>query len=196
MILSMIVAYARNTQGEYVIGKDNAIPWHSPRDLARFKEHTMGHAVIMGRKTFESIGKILRGRDNIILTRQRDYKAPGAYVFNDLDSALEFAASRHSEGFIIGGQELYTQTINKVDRMYVTYVHDRKVEGDTFFPKWNPAYFKEIYSEKFETELTEFEILQRTSTGKCYQPEDQTEDQTEEIISPEAIDYFYAGFMI
>ncbi len=192
MILSIIVAYARNKQGDYVIGKDNAIPWHDSKDLSRFKEHTMGHAVIMGRKTFESIGKLLRGRDNIILTRQENYEVSGAYVFNDLNLALEFAASRHSEGFIIGGQELYTQTIDKADRMYVTYMHDPNAQGDTFFPRWNPVYFKEIYSEKPEESApAEFEILQRISTGKT----SQTVEEIEESMNLDALAYYYAGAM-
>jgi len=160
VILSIIVAYAHAKDGRYVIGKDNSIPWHLPHDLIRFRELTTGHAVIMGRKTFESIGKILPGRDNIIITRQKNYKVPGAHVFNELQEALDFTAPNHSEVFIIGGQELYEQTLNKVDRMYITHVAEKDIEGDTFFPKWNRAFFKEIQEEKRDGN-TEFEILQR-----------------------------------
>jgi len=160
VLLSIIVAYARDKEGRFVIGKDNAIPWHLPHDLIRFREHTKGHAVIMGRKTFESIGKPLPKRDNIIITRQENYEVPGAQVFSDLQEALDFAAPKHSEVFIIGGQELYTQTVDKVDRMYITHVHKEGIEGDTFFPKWNRNLFKVIQKEEIN-DKTEFEILQR-----------------------------------
>ncbi len=160
MILSIIVAYAEDKNGRFVIGKGNAIPWHNPKDLARFKEYTTGRAVIMGRKTFESIGKPLRGRENIIITRQKDYKVEGARVFNDLQKALDFVDPRHSEVFIIGGQELYEQSLNRVDRMYITYIYQPDIEGDTFFPKWNRSLFKSIQQEE-KNERVEFELLQR-----------------------------------
>ncbi len=160
MLLSIIVAYARDKEGRFVIGKDNSIPWHLPHDLIRFREHTKGRAVVMGRKTFESIGKPLPKRDNIIITHQENYEVPGAQVFNDLKDALDWAAPKHSEVFIIGGQELYTQTVDKVDRMYITHVHEKDIEGDTFFPKWNRDLFKVIQKEK-RNDKTEFEILQR-----------------------------------
>jgi len=191
MILSLIVAYARNRQAQYVIGKDNAIPWHDSKDLSRFKEHTMGHAVIMGRKTFESIGTPLRGRDNIILTRQEGYEVPGAQVFNDLSAALSFAATKHMEAFIIGGQELYEQVLNKVDRMYITYIYDLDVVGDTYFPKWTRAYFKQIQEEKQDGRLV-FEVLQRTSKGKAV----LTDEEAIDFENPQNIPYYYAGFMI
>ena len=160
MILSIIVAYAKDKNGRYVIGKDNSIPWHLPHDLIRFREHTTGHAIVMGRKTFESIGKVLPKRDNIIITRQDNYKVPGAQVFNDLQEALDVVAQKHSEVFIIGGQELYEQTLDKVDRLYITHVCKEDIEGDTFFPQWNRTLFKVIQEEKIN-EKTEFEILQR-----------------------------------
>ena len=160
MLLSIIVAYARDKEERYVIGKDNSIPWHLPHDLIRFRELTTGHAVIMGRKTFESIGKVLPRRDNIIITRQKNYEVPGAQVFNDLQEALDFVAPIHSEVFIIGVQELYEQTLDKVDRMYITHIRKDGIEGDTFFPKWNRDLFKGIQEEK-RNEETEFEILER-----------------------------------
>jgi len=158
--LSIIVAYACDKEGRYVIGKDNSIPWHLPHDLIRFREHTTGHAVVMGRKTFESIGKLLPNRDNIIITRQKKYKVKGANVFNDLQEALDVTVPRHSEVFIIGGQELYEQALDKVDRLYITHVRKDGIEGDTFFPQWNRELFKVIQEEKRDDE-TEFEILQR-----------------------------------
>lgn len=165
MILSIIVAYAEDREGRYIIGKDNSIPWYLPHDLARFQEHTMSTAVIMGRKTFESIGRVLTQRENIIITRQENYEVSGASVFNNLQEALDFVAPRHSEVFIIGGQELYEQTLDKVDRMYITYVDAPDVEGDTFFPKWKRIFFKVIQSETKDGR-TEFEILQRLSKAK------------------------------
>lgn len=166
MILSLIVAYAIDGDGRYVIGKDNSIPWHYSRDLKWFREHTMGHVVIMGRKTFESIGKPLEGRDNIIVTRQENYKVPGAHVFGDLVEALCFAAPKSSEVFIIGGQTLYEQTLDKSDRLYVTYVHQKGLEGDTFFPKWERRLFRSIQKETGEDGSLGFEILQRIGRGK------------------------------
>lgn len=165
MILSIIVAYALNRKGQRVIGKNGTIPWYDSKDLARFKEHTMEHSIVMGRKTFESIGRVLPGRDNIIITRQPDYKIPGAYIFNDLQHALEFARVRDNEVFIIGGETLYKQTLHKADRLYVSHITKPEVEGDTFFPKWHRACFKPIHTEREGGRLV-FEILQRTTKSE------------------------------
>jgi len=183
MILSIIVAYAKDKNKQFVIGKDNSIPWHLPHDLIRFREFTTGHAIVMGRKTFESIGKPLPKRDNIIITRQENYEVPGAYVFRDLQKALDFVAPKHSEVFIIGGQELYEQTMNKVDRMYITYVHGTDIEGDTFFPKWNRSLFKVIQEEKRD-EQVEFEILERIK---------RREEGVEIVENPEDMTYYLYG---
>lgn len=164
MLLSLIAAYAKDEKGRRVIGKDNRIPWHYPRDLQRFREYTIGNAVIMGRKTHESIGKVLPGRENIILTRQPDYKVRGAQVFQDLDSALQFASVRHHESFIIGGQALYEQTISRADRLYLTKFRIPNIEGDTFFPEVEHNNFKSIYKEINDTEI--FNIFQRVSSGE------------------------------
>lgn len=160
MILSIIVAYQESQGGGLVIGKDNGIPWHLPHDLLRFKDYTMGHPIIMGRKTHESIGRVLKGRDNIIVTGQINYEVPGAYVFNNLDKALHFAAVRASEGFVIGGEEIYHQTLDKVDRLYITHVKGQTFDGDAFFPKWPKDLFKPIHRE-MEGRRVEFEILER-----------------------------------
>jgi dihydrofolate reductase len=162
MILSLIAAYAKDSEGRRVIGKDNHIPWRS--DLHRFREYTAGNAVVMGRKTYESIGRVLPNRENIILTRQEDYKVPGAYVFTDLNVALRFAGVRNHEVFVIGGQELYEQTIGKADRLYLTKFRIDSVEGDAFFPEFLHGNFKSIYHEEGEVET--FNIFQRVSSGE------------------------------
>ncbi len=128
MIISMIAAMAKNR----VIGRDGALPWRIPEDLRHFREVTMGHPVIMGRKTFEQIGHPLPGRLNIVLTRQRDYQAPGCHVCHSLADALEVCAGAE-EVFICGGGELYRQTISMADRIHLTVI-DRECAGDTFFP--------------------------------------------------------------
>ena len=147
MILSIIVAYAIDKDGRYVIGKDNSIPWHLPQDLERFKDFTTDLPIIMGRKTFESIGRVLPRRENIIITRKKNYEVPGASVFNNLQDALDFGSSKATEVFIIGGQELYEQTLTRADRMYVTYVAEKGIEGDTFFPEWDKTLFRVIQRE-------------------------------------------------
>lgn len=126
-MISIIVAMARNR----VIGRNNKLIWHLPADLRHFKNTTLGNPVIMGRKTFESMGKALPGRTNIIVTRQKDYTAPGCLVANSLADALEIAP--HGEIFIAGGGEIYRQALPLADRMYITVV-DHDFEGDTFFP--------------------------------------------------------------
>jgi len=161
MILSIIAAYAKDRHGKKIIGKDNQIPWHFPHDLERFKEHTIGGVIIMGRKTHESIGRVLPNRDNIIITRQQDYEVRGASVFHDLDEAIAFAAKRHSEVFIVGGQQLYEQTIRRADRLYLTSFQLDSIEGDTYFPEYPENMFKIIYTENAKISGDFFRILQR-----------------------------------
>jgi len=185
VILSIIVAYAEDNQSRFVIGKDNAIPWHDSKDLARFREHTTGHAVVMGRKTFDSIGKPLRGRENVIITRQKNYKVDGAHVFNDLQEALDFVGPKHSEVFIIGGQELYEQSIERADRLYITHIYRHNIKGDTFFPKWDRVLFKTIQQED-KNERIEFEILQRIKKAEGLETLDY-------LGNPEGIPYYCFG---
>jgi dihydrofolate reductase len=126
--LSLIVAMARNR----VIGRDGKLPWHLSADLKRFKTLTLGHHIIMGRKTWESIGRPLPGRTSIVITRQPAYSAPGAYVADSLSSALKLA--RHDpEVFVIGGGQIYRAALPLADRIYATEV-DAEFAGDTFFP--------------------------------------------------------------
>lgn len=141
MKVSMIVAM----DPDRVIGLDNNMPWHISEDLKYFKRVTLGAPVLMGRKTHESIGRPLPGRQNLILTRNRDYTAEGCEVVHDLDSALERAAE-HPELMIIGGSELYRLFLERADCIYLTRVHAR-YEGDTWFPELNNAEWDEALVE-------------------------------------------------
>ena len=144
MKVSLIVAAAENR----VIGKDNDLIWHLPKDMRFFKETTLGHHVIMGRKNFESIPhkyRPLPNRTNIIITRNSDYKAEGCIVVNSVKLALEVAKeNRDTQPFIIGGGQIYKLALenNLVDKIYLTKVH-HTFDGDTFFPKLNNEW-KEI----------------------------------------------------
>lgn len=134
MIISMIAAMSENR----VIGKDNKLPWHIPDDLKHFKNTTLGKPVIMGRKTFESMGsKPLPNRLNIVLTQDKHFQAVGCIVVHSIDQALE-AAKSAPEVMIIGGQKIYQQFLPLAARLYLSIVH-RTVEGDTFFPELNEA---------------------------------------------------------
>lgn len=153
MILSMIVAYTKDDEGRLIIGKDGTLPWRIPADMVWFKECTRGHAVIMGRKTYESIGRPLPKRDNIVLTSDPNYKAPGVTVMSNLDTAIKFAGKRNQEVFIIGGQAVYEQAFDKIDRLYVTYIENNiGYVGDTFFPSWSRGDFKVIQRDTSEDE--------------------------------------------
>lgn len=156
MIISLIAAMAENR----VIGNKNAIPWKLPFDQKRFRELTMGHPVILGRKTFEIIGRPLPGRKNIVLTRQRDYRAEGAVAAHSLDEA--FAECKGAgEVFICGGGLVFLETITLARRIYLTVIH-RPYEGDTFFPEI-PAYFNEIKREEMtNTPPYSFILFERT----------------------------------
>jgi dihydrofolate reductase len=131
MIRSFVVAAARNG----VIGHTNGLPWRLPADLAFFKRLTMGHPIIMGRKTYESIGKPLPGRLNIVVTRSAGFQAQGCTVVGTLEEAYR-AAGDAPEVFIIGGAQIYEAAFATADRIYLTEVESR-VEGDTFFPRFD-----------------------------------------------------------
>ena len=128
MTVSIIVAMAENG----VIGRDMDLPWHISADLKRFKALPMGHHIVMGRKTFESIGRLLPGRTTVIVTRQSDYQVDGAVIVNSLEAA-QAAATDDSELFIIGGGQVYEIALPLADRLHVTRVHT-EVDGDTSFP--------------------------------------------------------------
>ncbi len=130
MRLSLIVA----TNQQHVIGNQGDLPWHISADLKRFKSLTMGHHLIMGRKTFDSIGRCLPGRTTIILSRDASYQVEGAIVVDSLAAALA-AAEGDDEVFIVGGGEIYRLTLPEVDRLHLTWVDAPEVSGDTHFPE-------------------------------------------------------------
>ena len=139
---SLVVAMARNR----VIGRDNALPWRLPADLAHFKKVTMGHPIVMGRKTHESIGKALPGRLNIVVTRNRDYRAPGCTVVPSLEAAWRAAADAE-EVCIIGGTSLFREALPIADVIHLTEV-EADVEGDTYFPDFDRGEWTETQIER------------------------------------------------
>jgi dihydrofolate reductase len=158
MILSLLVAADENN----VIGKDNKLPWHLPQDLKYFKNQTWGLPILMGRKTFESIGKPLQGRKNIVITRNEDWQHDGVDVVHTFEEAIEKAKGFDvKEIFVIGGAEIFKTTFDKADRIYLTRIH-HQFEGDTYFPEvsttnWNltqqrfcHADEKNIYSHTYQ----------------------------------------------
>ena len=141
--ISLIVAASANN----VIGVDGGLPWHLPEDLRRFKEITMGKPMIMGRATWESIGRALPGRTSIVVTRQPDYEAQGAFVVDGIDAAIE-AAGDVDEIMVIGGGEIYRQVLARADRIYMTRVH-AELDGDTRFPALDMADWSLSAAESF-----------------------------------------------
>jgi len=137
--ISMIVARSRN----HVIGRDNQMPWKISADLQFFKRVTMGHPVIMGRKTWESIGRPLPGRRNIVVSRNANYEAVGGELVGSLDEALK-SLSEFERVFVIGGEQLFTQAFPKADRLYITEIDLYIDGGDTFFEVPNPSDWKEV----------------------------------------------------
>lgn len=133
MGISLILAVSENG----VTGRGNSLPWHLPSDLKRFRELTLNHTVIMGRKTFESIGNPLPGRRNVILSRNPEYQQAGAVVVNSLAEAMRLAEG-DDEAFVIGGAQIHELALQHADRIYLTVVH-ADVEGDTFFLGFDPA---------------------------------------------------------
>lgn len=149
MRMSIIAAMARNR----VIGRDNRLPWRLPADWRRFKRLTMGHHLIMGRRTFESIGRPLPGRISIVLTRQRSYAPAGVQVAASLEDALRLARG-DDEVFVGGGAGVYRQTLDLADRMYLTLLPD-DFEGDTCFPRYDESLWEVRRTEVHEPEKTD-----------------------------------------
>ena len=146
MKLSLIVAAAQNN----VIGAGNQLPWHLPQDLKYFKSITLGKPIIMGRKTFESIGRPLPGRTNIVITRQRDWNFAGVLVAQTIEEAIEIAEQFRNEQqqlseevMVIGGAEIYRYTLPFADRVYLTRI-DIKVDGDAHFPELPESEWKQV----------------------------------------------------
>lgn len=141
--LSAIAAMAENR----VIGKDNKMPWHLPADLKHFKNITSGHPVLMGRKTFESIGQPLPNRTNIILTRDSSYSAGDCLVVTEAETAISMASEiDQDEIFVIGGAEIYKHLLPQIQRLYLTIVHE-SFTGDTFFPALKEEEWREVSAE-------------------------------------------------
>ena len=142
MLISLIVAMSSNR----VIGNKGEIPWKIPGEQKMFKKITLGHSVIMGRKTYESVGRPLPGRTNIVVTRQTDYKAPGCTIVHDFDGAIKSCSAEESEAFICGGGQLYRESLSVADRIYLTVI-PREVTGDTYFPEIPEGEFAVTKSE-------------------------------------------------
>lgn len=140
--ISIIVAAATNQ----AIGKDNQLLWHLPNDLRFFKKTTTGHPIIMGRMTYESVGKPLPNRRNIIISRQPDYQAEGTETVHSLEEAIELAGQHTEEIFIVGGAAIYALALERTDRIYLTRVA-ASPEADTFFPEFDEAAWKLVSSE-------------------------------------------------
>ena len=141
-MISVIVAHTNN----FVIGKDGGLPWHLPADLAYFKKVTMSHPVIMGRKTFESIGRALPGRTNIVISRNKIELPEGVLLANSIEQAISFV-DKETECFVIGGGSIYKEVIKYADRLYITKIH-AKIEGDTTFPAYDVNDYQIIASEE------------------------------------------------
>jgi dihydrofolate reductase len=145
-MLSIIVAVSENN----VVGRDNQLPWKLSADLKRLKMLTMKHHIIMGRKTWESLGKPLPGRTNVVITRDKNYRAEGAVVVHSLEEALKISAS-DDEAFIFGGGQIFRNAIHLVDKIYMTRVHTQ-AKGDAFFPELTEGEWKEISREDFKAD--------------------------------------------
>lgn len=145
MILTAMVAAAENN----AIGKDNDLLWHLPKDMKFFKSTTSGHAVIMGRKTLESFKRPLPNRENIVITRQMDYRPEGVHIVHSLDEAIALAKKlENEECFVLGGGEIYKQSIHLCDRVYLTRVHATFEDAEAFFPELNLNEWTEAWREE------------------------------------------------
>ncbi len=158
MTLSLIVAASENG----VIGKDNDLPWHLPADLKHFKKITSGHCIIMGRNTYESIGRPLPKRTNIVISSNRSLEIEGCYVVHDVNEAIELTEQHETEeAFIIGGATLYKSCLDQAEKIYLTRVHT-EIQGDTYFPEIDMDNWKVIseeYHEKDEKHLYSFSFI-------------------------------------
>lgn len=157
--MSLVLVAAADVDG--AIGRDAGLPWHLPDDFKHFKQVTLGHPVLMGRRTFESIGKVLPGRDNLVLTTRTDWSHPQVTTVNSIDAAIALAGGNAL--MVIGGGRVYAQTIERADRIELTRVHTRVADADTWFPDFgkpawrrieareHPADVRHAYAMTFET---------------------------------------------
>lgn len=160
-MISIVVAMDKNR----VIGKNNQLPWHLPADLAYFKSVTMGHAMVMGRKTYEAIGRPLPGRKNIILTKNRHYEADGCIIIHSVQEVLETFADEPLD--VIGGAQIISQFLPFTKKLYITKIEE-SFEGDVFFPKinekeWNLVSKKQGVTDEKNPYLYYFLVYERTS---------------------------------
>ena len=143
-MISLLFAMDKNR----VIGKDNDLPWRLPNDLKFFKELTIGNNVIMGRKTYDSMNGPLKNRENIIVTRDKNYEVAGCKIIHYIDDILSINEKEPTkEWFVIGGEEIFKQILPYADKIYMTYI-DHSFEGDTYFPEWNESEWEEISKTK------------------------------------------------
>ena len=145
-LLSLVTAMDSNR----LIGQNNSLPWHLPADLAFFKATTMGKPVIMGRKTYVSIGKALPGRQNIVVTRDSSFAAPDCAVATSIDAAISIVDDTE-EVMLIGGASLYQQTLDRADMIYLTLIH-HQFTGDTWFPQIDPKHWKLVSRDNFDAD--------------------------------------------
>jgi len=159
--ISIAVAIGEN----HAIGKNNQLLWHMPADLKFFKQTTSGHTVIMGRKTFDSVGKPLPNRRNVVITRDPELQIEGVELVNSLDEALEITKTEEKPVFIVGGAEIYRQALPKTDKLYLTTIH-HNFDADTFFPDFDRSEWTVISSEPHKADEKNkydytFEVLER-----------------------------------
>jgi dihydrofolate reductase len=158
--ISIIVAHSKNL----AIGKANTLLWYLPNDLPRFKKLTVGHPIIMGRKTYESIGRPLPERPNIVITRDKNLEIPGCIIVNSLGEAIEKAGEIDKEEiFVIGGGEIYKEALHLTNRLYLTFL-DKDVEADTFFPEYRGEFNKKILEKlggEYEGAKYSYLVLER-----------------------------------
>lgn len=143
-MISIIAAIGKNNE----LGKKNQLLWNLPADMKHFKETTTGHTVIMGQKTYESIGKALPNRRNIVLTREKDFKAEGVEISDSLEKTIASFQDSDEEVFIIGGGQIYKQSFDLADKLYITHVDMTDEDADTFFPEIIPIVWNEVSHEE------------------------------------------------
>lgn len=153
-MISLMVAHDPNR----VIGRDNQLPWHIPEDLAYFKKHTINKAIVMGRNTYESIGRPLPKRRNIVVSRQQDLTIDGVDIVHSIEAAVKLAEEFHPEVMVIGGEQIFKNVLPVADRLYITLIHN-EFEGDTYFPEYGEGWILTSESDRFESNGITFSYL-------------------------------------
>lgn len=147
-MISLIAGIGKN----YELGTKNALLWDMPNDMKHFRDTTRGHTVIMGQKTYESMGKPLPNRRNIVVTRNKDFQAEGVEISYSLEDTIESFKNSPEEVFVIGGGEIYKQSIDKADRLYITHMNATFPEADAFFPEIIPIVWNEVSHEEHKAD--------------------------------------------